>query len=444
MLKKGIIIGLVSVGVLASAAVAGKMYINNKMDKIDKVEIPKEEVHVNDTVLHEKLEGYTNIALFGVDTREGKLEKGTRTDTIMIASINNSTSDIKLVSVYRDTYLDLAAEGKTVYNKANTAYSQGGPKQAIDMLNKNLDLNITDYVTVDFVAITKVVDLLGGIDIEITDEERVHLNNYAIETSKVTGVKTKEIPEPGLVHLDGVQATSYARIRYTAGDDYKRTERQRLIIEKLFEKAKKMDFATLNSILDEVLPLVSTSLSSSEIIKLGTNALNYDLTDQVGFPFTVKAESISGKGACVLPDDLETNVVELHKLLFGIESYAPSSTVKEISDTIAGDASGTKSDDKSNDKEEGTKANPQKENQESEKNNANKNNGSKGNSGSKGSSPNSPSDDGVKEDLGTPQTPAPVEPGDGDGGAVPSPEPTPPPSEGNSESGTDAGNFPVS
>ena len=162
----------------------------------------------------------------------------TNTDTIIIASINNDTKVVKLVSIYRDTYLNI---GEDRYGKANAAYANGGYKWAINMLNQNLDLDITDFVTVNMNALVEVVDALGGFDFDLTDEEVVHMNNYCVGTSEITG-KSYERIEPevaGTYHLNGVQAVSYTRIRYTAGNDYKRTERQRELIAKIVAKAKK-------------------------------------------------------------------------------------------------------------------------------------------------------------------------------------------------------------
>ncbi|HJB87618.1 MAG TPA: LCP family protein, partial [Candidatus Dorea faecigallinarum] len=214
-------------------------------------------------------EGYTNIALFGTDSRgEGGEDGGpARSDTIIVASLNNETKEVKLVSVYRDTML--GQEGQH-YDKANVAYAQGGPEEAVNMLNRNLDLDIQDYVSVNFLALADVVDLLGGLDIEMTDEEVVHMNNYCVETSEVTG-KSYERIEPevaGTYHLNGVQSVSYARIRYTAGGDFTRTERQRLVISKIVEKVQDAGIVKMNEIIDTVLPEVSTSLSGTEILKM--------------------------------------------------------------------------------------------------------------------------------------------------------------------------------
>lgn len=283
-------------------------------------------------------EGYTNIALFGTDSREGAAENGepVRSDTIIVASLNNETKEVKLVSVYRDTMLE--QEGQ-YYDKANVAYAQGGPEEAVNMLNRNLDLDIEDYVSVNFLAMADVVDALDGVDIELTDEEVVHMNNYCVETSEVTG-KSYERIEPevgGTYHLNGVQAVSYARIRYTAGGDFTRTERQRLLIEKVVEKAKDAGIVKINEIIDAVLPEVSTSLSASEILQMAVGVFDYTLGDSKGFPFdSATPESVPGySGSYVVPVGLENNVIQLHEFLFPDEEYTPTEKLTSISDNIA-------------------------------------------------------------------------------------------------------------
>lgn len=286
-------------------------------------------------------DGYTNIALFGSDSRGDTDEVGengepTRSDTIIIASLNNETKEVKLVSVYRDTMLE--QEGQH-YDKANVAYAQGGPEEAVSMLNRNLDLDIQDYVSVNFLALADVVDLLGGVDMDLTDEEVVHMNNYCVETSEVTGKDYEKIePEvAGTYHLNGVQAVSYARIRYTAGGDFTRTERQRLLIEKIVEKVKDAGIIKMNKIIDTVLPEVSTSLTSTEILKMASGVFDYSLGETKGFPFDAATpESVPGySGSYVVPVGLENNVIQLHKFLFPDEEYTPTEKLTSISDNIA-------------------------------------------------------------------------------------------------------------
>ena len=310
-------------------------WVVSKLDKIQKPKVEQDQIEVNESLQEstmETMKGYTTVALFGLDTREaGQLGSGNRSDTIIIASINNDTKEVKLVSVYRDTYLNLT-NGK--YNKCNGAYSAGGPAQAISMLNTNLDLDIEYYVSVDFAALTKTVDLLGGIDIDVDDTEIEHLNNYIVETSKVTGIQTKPLTHTGLQTLDGVQATSYCRIRYTAGDDFKRTERQREVIMQLVSKAKKMDISKVNDIIDAVFPLIATNYTNDELVAMAPQLLTYDIVDTTGFPFDKANATVKGKGSCVVPVNLEENVKQLHEYLFGNSDYQPSNEVTEISSKI--------------------------------------------------------------------------------------------------------------
>ena len=313
-------------------------WVVSKLDKIQKPKVDQNQIEVNDSLQESTvatMKGYTTIALFGLDTREaGQLASGNRSDTIIIANINNDTKEVKLVSLYRDTYLNLT-NGK--YNKCNGAYSAGGPAQAISMLNTNLDLDIEYYVSVDFAALTKTIDLLGGIDIDVDDTEIEHLNNYIVETSKVTGVQTQPLTSTGLQTLDGVQATSYCRIRYTAGDDFKRTERQREVIMQLVSKAKKMDISKINDIIDAVFPLIATNYTNDELVAMAPQLLTYDIVDTTGFPFDKANATVKGKGSCVVPVNLEENVKQLHEYLFGNGDYQPSNEVTEISAQINSD-----------------------------------------------------------------------------------------------------------
>ncbi|MGN0360605.1 MAG: LCP family protein [Hominisplanchenecus sp.] len=303
--------------------------LETKLNKIEIKELDSEKVIVNKTVETDVVQkGYMNIALFGVDSREGNLER-TNTDTIIIASINNDTKEVKLVSVYRDTYLNI---GEDKYSKANAAYAYGGPEWAISMLNTNLDMEIKDYVTVDFNALVDIIDELGGLEITVTDEEVVHLNNYCVETSKVTGKSYENLPGEGTYLMNGVQATGYCRIRYTAGNDFKRTLRQREVIAKIVEKAKKADIATLNRIMDHVFPMISTSISKSEILSMGMSMLSYKIGETTGFPFWHKTWSDGGDDE--VPVTLEKNVDELHSFLFENEEYTPSQDVIERSNYI--------------------------------------------------------------------------------------------------------------
>lgn len=320
----------------------GGVFIYAKLGKMNFTDLDFSKIGVNTGVSDNNvMKGYTTIGLIGLDGRDGELKSGARSDTMIIASINNDTKKVKLVSVYRDTYLRIGedSEGNGQYDKANAAYKKGGPEQFLSMLNTNLDLNVTDFVSVDFQAVAEAVELLGGIDVELKEEEVVHLNNYCVETSKVTGMDYTPLEEKaGVHHLNGVQAVSYARIRYTSGNDFRRAARQREVIYKIVEKAKNSDIATLSKILDKVFPKVYTSFTKAEILQMGMSMMSYDIEDQTGFPFDhlygERVKDAMGGLDVVLPVTLESNAIKLHEFLYPEDSYTLSDEVKAYSQRI--------------------------------------------------------------------------------------------------------------
>ncbi len=292
---------------------------------------------------NEELQKFTNIALFGVDARNSKLESGTRSDTIMILSVNNETGEAKLVSVYRDTYLNL---GNDVYNKCNAAYAKGGPEQAISMLNMNLDLYITDFVTIGFEGLMEVVDAVGGVEIDIKENEIVHLNNYQAsmyateaQPDKITNDYVP-ITEPGVQTLSGYQAVAYCRIR-AVGNDFGRTERQRNVLQAVLNKAQTASPDKLAEIAESVFPLIATSLDIDEILGLVSKVNSYKIVGSTGFPFdtNITTGKIGSKGSCVIPLDLTTNVELLHEYLYPGVEYTPSPEVLQYSGVIEADTS---------------------------------------------------------------------------------------------------------
>lgn len=322
------------------------LYAVFNTDKIQKIKINEEDIVVNEKVEENTaMKGYRNIALFGVDSRDEKLGKGTRSDTIMIASINEDTGDVKLCSVFRDTYLNL---GNDSYNKCNAAYAKGGPEQAINMLNMNLDLNVTDYVTVGFNGLIKTIDALGGVTLDINEDEIKHLNNYQISmVGKSTdgktftaneGVDYTPVTQAGRQRLNGLQATAYCRIRYV-GNDFTRAQRQRTVLNAVMDEAKKASPSQLNKILNNVLPNVSTSLDVEEMGEVLKNLNKYNITGSDGFPFESNRDTgtVGKKGSCVIPADLSQNVVLLHQFLFDDNEYTVSEQVKQYSNKISSD-----------------------------------------------------------------------------------------------------------
>lgn len=325
-MRNRIIILVVEIILLAVLGIGA--YAMSKLDKLDFKAVNKENLEI-----YQDTGEFTNIALFGLDSREGELDGGVRSDSIMVASINNKTKDVKVVSIFRDT---LTQQSDGSYDKANAAYSFGGPEEAIALLNRNFDLDIQKYMSVNFNALADVIDLLGGIELELTDEEVYWTNGYCTETSKVVGRTTTDLSHAGKQTLDGIQAVSYARIRYTDGDDFKRAERQRLVLQQVVEKAKTASLSTLNRIIDQVLPQVSTNLSTSDFVGIAASAAKFQLGEMGGYPFDVTTcdDVMSLEGSYVVAIGFADNVKQLHAFLFGKDDYQVSEKVYEIDSDI--------------------------------------------------------------------------------------------------------------
>ena len=328
---------------------------NTNKDNIDKVDLG---------------EGYTNIALFGIDPRYGEFEDSTHTDTIMIVSINNKTHDVNLVSVYRDSLLRMTtSDGEIDYEKANSAFFRNGVEGALSMLNNNFDLDITEYALVNFSGLAKIIDALGGIDITITDDEAFYINGYLTETREITGMDAPDIESSGLVHLSGLQATAYCRIRYvtftdeegnTFNDDYGRTARQRLVMNKLLQSAQSAGVSQLLSVADTLIKennvdgekILSTNISWNRIVDLLTVAVDCNLKSTIGFPYDVYTPELGyAYFGYVIPMGLEQNVIRLHEFLFPDKTYTASSLITRINDYII-DETGVYPPDNSHDSDD--------------------------------------------------------------------------------------------
>ena len=319
--SKKIAIAVVIIIVMILGIIAGFIY--NKVSKVNFVKIDEGNLAI------ENKTGYRNIALLGVDTRDMNSLDGSRSDAIIIVSINEQTKNVNLISVYRDSYMDVQGHGLT---KVTHAYAYGGPELALNTLNRNLDLDISEFVTVNFEIVADVVDLVGGIDIDIDKSELSQMNKYIEDTSKNVGRKANKITSAGKQHLDGIQAVTYARIRKTAGGDYKRTERMRTVLTEVFEKAKKMDVGKLNELANKVLPQVQTNIGLSEVVSLIPTISSINISDSIGWPYEVKGITLDRWYG--VPTTLEANVVKLHRELFGQKDYTASDTVKTISQSI--------------------------------------------------------------------------------------------------------------
>ena len=331
--KKVIIFGIEIVVILFMVALLYLVmtHTNNEGPKVTVLET--EELQIPEEVQQdETMKGYMNIALFGVDaTKESLLYKGSRSDSIMIASINMDTGDIKLVSVYRDTYLNIGTDS---YQKCNAAYSYGGAEQAVKMLNMNLDMDITNFVTVGYKGLSEVIDGLGGIYIDVDSEEIKHINNYQIGIAEVLKCDYTPVTETGMQLLNGLQATAYCRIRYTAGGDFGRAERQRTVLEQMVAKLDGASLSELNDLVDAVFDDIGTNFTMTQIISMATSMKDYQLAGTAGFPFAKRTGNFGSQGSLVVPCTLESNVKYLHAYLFGNEDAQLSDELVKISDDI--------------------------------------------------------------------------------------------------------------
>lgn len=307
-------------------------------------------VGVNEGLDTKSMEGYYNIALFGLDSRYGELESGVHSDSIIVVSINKGNGTVKMSSIYRDTYVRVSkSDGSTYYGKVNEAYFNGGAQQAVKTLNANLDLNITDYVTVNFAGLSNIIDLLGGIDVNISKDEMVYINGYLTETRKVTGLDAPDLTTYGPVHLSGLQAVAFCRIRYvnfTDEDgqvytaDLGRTARQRRVIMKMVEKAKGLGVTSLVEVAKQVLAnedeFIYTSIPYDEIIDMIPTFIDFNIDGTVGYPYTYSSQekiyTTDGVGLDwpLIIRGLLYNNYKLHEFLFDDKDYKPSSTVNSI------------------------------------------------------------------------------------------------------------------
>ena len=304
-------------------------FVTSKLNKIQKVDIDVSQLDISKEA-EQNLSGYRNIALFAIDSRSNEdYGEGNRSDGIIIASINNSTKEVKLASVYRDTYVQIEGHG---LDKITHAYSYGEAPLAISTLNTNLDLNIKEFVTVNFDAVAEAINELGGVTITVDSQEVNYINQYIKETSKVTGISTNQLSAPGTLTLDGVQAVAYARIRYTEGGDYKRAERMRTVVEATFDKLKTKSLTEINSFVDNILPKIYTNISTNDMIAMIPDLTKYKVSDSIGWPYETKGITMNAWYG--IPVTLESNVTRLHQELFGEQDYTPSETVKNISNQI--------------------------------------------------------------------------------------------------------------
>lgn len=275
-------------------------------------------------------DGYYTVAIFGVDSRDGNVGKGTLSDVVMISSINKKTGEMRLLSVFRDSYLNI---GNDKYAKINQAYLDGGPGQAVTALEHNLDIKIDDYATFNWKAVVDGINILGGVDLEISDKEFAYINSFITFTVEGTGVGSVHLEHSGMNHLDGVQAVAYARLRQM-DTDFNRTERQRKVLGLALDKAKAADFNTKKTLVGAVFPQISTSIGVDNLLVMAKNSRKYYIGQTSGFPFAHQEMKINKKD-CVIPVTLESNVIQLHEFLYDQTNYSPSADLRKISNHIA-------------------------------------------------------------------------------------------------------------
>lgn len=355
MRRRKIIFGIeITVLLILSGILFVYAWINRSMEKMNQDTLDSSQIQINSEVKANtdlsQMSGTQVIALVGVDARgvEGsELAESMNSDTIILCCIDHDKQEIRMVSIMRDTWMNMAKYTDEYYefDKANSAYNRGGPESMLSMLNTNLDFALTDYVTVNFKALADAIDVLGGLDIEMTNAECVHANNYNREVSEAQGVEYEAIPYDEdlgddyseVRHVSGALATSYARIRYGGGDDAKRTSRQRIVINLMVQKLKQNP-TKIPEILDKVMGNVSTSLTKNEILELGMHAVTYTMGTSYAYPFQLcyGENVVNALGEdVVIPVTLEFNVRELHEYLYPGLSYEPSAAVTEYSDYIA-------------------------------------------------------------------------------------------------------------
>ena len=330
------IIVLVIVILIVLSGIVGYLFLKSKIEKMQHEEINQDatELGISEQTQEKSspMQKYRNIALLGVDSQANDYDTGYRTDCIMVASINEENGNVQIFSIYRDTYVQMEENGKIQLDKINHAY-YGGVQNTLKTININLDLNISEYLLIDFGAVKDLVDEVGGVEIDITADELKYINGYIQNVNKVTNSHSENLTEIGNQTLDGVQAVAYCRIRYTEGWDYKRTERMRTVLEKVIKKAKNLSPTELNKLADNILPKMRTNINTNNIITLIPRIIKFNIVKSFGWPYSTTGVHINGQfyGPAAT---LETNVVKLHKDVFEQENYVVNETVKKISDEI--------------------------------------------------------------------------------------------------------------
>lgn len=334
---------IVLVAIIVSGVIGAFTFVNAQMNKLNNDTVntinranplkeEKEDFCIDQNAAA-NLKYYTNIALLGVDARKGENIEDCRTDAIVIVSIHKETGSITLTSVARDSFLLMNDKNENLMlDKATHAHAFGGPVNTVRMLNKSLDLNIENYAVLNWNSIVDLVDAVGGITVDVKDNEIRDLNKWGPETAKNTDKEWTPITETGEQEFDGAQAATYCRIRKTSGGDNGRTERMKQVASAVFEKVKK-DPTLVTKVTDVVFPQVTTNMTTSDLLPLVRNVLDFEIKDTVSYPYNYWGGIVDGKWIAV-PTTLEENNKRLHAEVFGNDFYIGSDSVKEINDKI--------------------------------------------------------------------------------------------------------------
>lgn len=296
---------------VGGAGLYGYASVKKVIGKVDYAPLKANAYIADSELLH--ADYLKNILLIGVDAREGEDAEKTRSDTMMLVTIDTRNNQIKLTSFLRDMYLEIPGYRE---DKLNAAQSRGGTQLLVDTLEYNFKIRIDNYMFVSFEMFTTIIDKLGGVDVEITEKEAKYINSKD-HMSRDDGFAFPEPLSGGMQHFTGAQALWYSRIRYL-DSDFMRTARQRKVISALVRKATQQSPAELFELVGEVMPLVRTDLTEDEIMNLGLHALSYLQYDivQQQIPAQDAYKSGTRRSQSVLLPDMEKNRSVLKTFVF--------------------------------------------------------------------------------------------------------------------------------
>ncbi|MGI6721798.1 MAG: LCP family protein [Anaerovoracaceae bacterium] len=321
--------------IVAAAAIASAYTYNRVISELDKLDTVKLTGKLDiDPKVGNELKNYRNILLLGIDTRAGESDDYCRSDACIVISINKKTEKVRMISVVRDSYLDIEENGEHVLDKLTHAHAYAGPRNTIRALNRNLDLNIREYMRVNWRTVADLVDELGGVTVNIKDYEVAEMNKYIRDTNQSLKGSTAKIEKPGRQKLNGVQAVTYCRIRKVGNGDVERAQRMRRVLTCCYDKIKEKRLSELTALADKVLPEINTNLDGREAASLLYGFTKYKIVESEGWPYEWDGATINGVSYDV-PITLEYNVEKLHEDAFGQKNYKPTKRVREISERVA-------------------------------------------------------------------------------------------------------------